>query len=148
MKPTCSRQKPHCNIHPFDYDIIHGKALWKQSLFMTYREIHYSFLHCSPLLCQCVQQLHLQFRFYTCVCYLGEFFKNKTHRFQCFSVNDLTIKRVYRLLQFFSRSKRDMYKWCNIYRGPLNICSNLVIYYNKTTPFIMFLFGSYILCLR
>ena len=29
------------------------------------------------------------------VCYLGEFVKNKTHRFKCFSTNDVIIERVY-----------------------------------------------------
>ena len=33
-----------------------------------------------------------QCRFY--ICYLGEFVKNKTHRFQCSSTNDVIIKRV------------------------------------------------------
>ena len=34
-----------------------------------------------------------QFRVY--ICYLGEFVKNETHRFQCFSANDVIIKRVF-----------------------------------------------------
>ena len=34
-----------------------------------------------------------QFRFY--IYYLGEFVKNTTHRFQCFSTNDVIIKSVY-----------------------------------------------------
>ena len=34
-----------------------------------------------------------QLRLY--ICYLGEFTKNKTHSFQCFSANDVIIKRVY-----------------------------------------------------
>ena len=32
-----------------------------------------------------------------CICYLGEFVKNKTSRFQCFPVNDIIIKSVYTL---------------------------------------------------
>ena len=34
-----------------------------------------------------------QFRLY--ICYLREFVKNKTHRFQCFNTNYIVIKRVY-----------------------------------------------------
>ena len=34
------------------------------------------------------------FRLY--ICYLGEFVKNKTRRFQCFSANDAIIERVYK----------------------------------------------------
>ena len=37
-----------------------------------------------------------QFRLY--ICYLGEFVKNETHRFQCFSVNDVIIIRVFCVL--------------------------------------------------
>ena len=37
-----------------------------------------------------------QFTLY--ICYLGEFVKNKTHRFQCFPVNAVIIKRVYKIL--------------------------------------------------
>ena len=39
----------------FNNDVIHRKALWKQSLFMTY--CRYTFLSCSPLLCQYVVSL-------------------------------------------------------------------------------------------
>ena len=34
--------------------------------------------------------IYSQFRRY--ICYLGEFVNNKTHRFQCFSTNDIIIK--------------------------------------------------------
>ena len=33
-----------------------------------------------------------QFRFYNC--YPGDIFKNETHIFQCFSANDVTIKKL------------------------------------------------------
>ena len=35
------------------------------------------------------------------ICYRGEFAQNKTHIFQCFSVNDVIIKTVYRSLLFW-----------------------------------------------
>ena len=42
-----------------------------------------------------------QLRLY--ICYLREFVKNKTHRFQCFSANDVIIKKVY-----IHRQRRDL----------------------------------------
>ena len=54
--------------------------LWKQSLFMTYCRYTTHFLGVHPFCANICQ-----FRLY--ICYLGEFVKNKTHRFQCFSTN-------------------------------------------------------------
>ena len=67
--------------------VIHGEALWKQSHFMTYP-------FCANI-CS-------QFRLY--ICYLGEFTKNKTHRYQCFSTNDV-IRRACRLKKSPSHTK-------------------------------------------
>ena len=63
------------SVDHFSNDVIHGKALWKQSRFMTYRRYTPHFLvdHLFMPICS-------HFRLY--ICYLGEFAKNKTHRFQ------------------------------------------------------------------
>ena len=42
-----------CCTDPFNNDAIHGKALWKQSLFISYT----TFLNCSPLLYQYIVSL-------------------------------------------------------------------------------------------
>ena len=74
-------------LHLFNNDAIRGKALWKQSHFMTYRRysllISKLFTPFVPICSQC----------WLYICYLGEFVKKETHRFQCFSVNDVIITR-------------------------------------------------------
>ena len=72
------------NIDPLNNDVIRAEAV--ELHVLSY--IHYSF-----------NKLFLPFfpicsRFRLYICYLGEFVKNKTHRFQCSSVNDAIIKTV------------------------------------------------------
>ena len=64
-KPSRRNLREGTCIHLFNNDVIREKALWKQSLFMTYHRYmyttilsgHYSFLSCSPLFCQYVVSL-------------------------------------------------------------------------------------------
>ena len=69
LYPVLSNPPPWETTDPFNNDIINcRKALWKQFHFMTY-----------------VVSLG------SIICYLGEFVKNKTHGFQCFSMNGIII---------------------------------------------------------
>ena len=73
---------PCLYYRPFNNHVIREKALWKQSHFMTIIGtlfISKLFTSFVPICSQC--------RLY--ICYLGESVKNKTHRFQCFSANDV-----------------------------------------------------------
>ena len=68
-----------------------AKKHWKQSLFMTYHNALLIPKLFTPFVPICSQS-----RLY--IYYLGEFIKNKGHRFWCFSTNDVIIRRVYKHL--------------------------------------------------
>ena len=83
------RKKNHSSFHvngvarPFNNDVICGKALWEQSLFMTYHRYTTHFC-CSPLLCQYVVSLGSIFA-------IWENSLNKK-----LTANDVIINKVYR----------------------------------------------------